>query len=107
MSSKIVLVNDGNFQTEVLNSNATVLVDLYATWCGPCKMLTPIMEELANDLDGQVKICKLDVDESPQIAGQYKVMSVPTIMVFRNGELLAQESGANGKLHYLSLLKSL
>jgi len=76
-------VNDKNFDDEIANSENIVVVDFWAPWCGPCKMLTPVIEELANEMGTKVKFAKVNVDESPMIASKYKISSIPTVMVFR------------------------
>ena len=83
-----------NFEEEVLKSEIPVLVDFYADWCGPCQMMAPVIEQLAGEYEGRVKIGKLNVDENPDIAVQYKVMSIPTMIIFRNGEVFSKEVGA-------------
>jgi thioredoxin 1 len=106
MASKDVQVfNDLNFETEVLSSNVPVLVDFTATWCGPCKQLAPIVDQLATELAGQVKVGKLDVDDSPITAGKYGVRGVPTVMVFKNGERAAQHVGLTTKQKLIDLVK--
>ncbi len=85
---------DGNFEEEVLNSDVPVLVDFYADWCGPCKMIAPIVEALAKDYDGKVKIGKLDVDSNGATAQKYKVMSIPTIILFKDGKAVDTLVGA-------------
>lgn len=87
-------LTDENFKSEVLQSDLPVVVDIYATWCGPCKMVAPILEELSKELAGKIKIGKLDVDESPQTPGKYGVMSVPTLMFFKKGQVMDQVVGA-------------
>lgn len=77
---------DANFKTEVLESDKLVLVDFYADWCGPCKMMAPIIDELAKEYDGVVKIGKLNVDDNPNTAAQYRVMTIPTMIIYKNGE---------------------
>lgn len=77
---------DLTFQEEVINSDTPVLVDFWATWCGPCKMLAPVIEEVANNLDGKVKVFKLDVDENPGVAGQFGISSIPTMILFNEGK---------------------
>jgi thioredoxin 1 len=84
---------DTNFQSEVLQSDLPVLVDFTATWCGPCKALAPIVEKLADEFEGKVKVGKLDIDAAKQIAVQYRVRSVPTVMVFRGGQKTAEHVG--------------
>ena len=81
----IITLNEKNFQQEVLDSDQPVLVDFWAPWCGPCKMMAPILEELAGDLDGKVKIAKLNTDENPTVAGNYGITGIPTLIIFKNG----------------------
>lgn len=85
MEEIMIIVNDSNFKEEVLDAALPVLVDFYADWCGPCKMMSPVVEELAKEYDGRVKIVKINVDNSPETAGKYNVMSIPTFILFRNG----------------------
>ncbi len=88
---------DDNFDAEVLKSDVPVLVDFFATWCGPCKMLAPVMEELAEEYDGKVKIGKVDVDEAGGTASTYQVLSVPTVLLFKNGAPVEQFVGFQPK----------
>lgn len=90
-------VNEANFQSEVLNSNLPVLVDFGAVWCGPCKMLDPIVDQIAKEWDGKVKVVKLDVDNNPELAMRYQVMGVPTLMMFVKGEPLERVTGYQPK----------
>lgn len=83
-----------NFDKEVLGSDTPVLVDFYADWCGPCKMMMPVVEKMAEAYDGKIKIGKLNVDENNAIAGKYGVMSIPSFMVFKNGEVVNSSTGA-------------
>ncbi len=85
--------NDENFQTEVIDSELPVMVDFYATWCGPCKALTPIVEKLAGDYEGKLKVGKLNIDEAPQTPGQFAVRAVPTIVFFKGGQAVDQMVG--------------
>lgn len=78
---------DENFETEVIKSAVPVLVDFWATWCGPCQMMAPVIEELTKELEGKIKVGKLSVDEAPKTAEKYNVMSVPTLILFKNGEV--------------------
>lgn len=90
-------LNDANFDQEVLKSNIPVLVDFWAAWCGPCRMVGPIIEELANDYQGKVKMTKLDVDANPQKSGQFGIRSIPTMMIFKNGQIVDTLIGAMPK----------
>jgi thioredoxin 1 len=94
---KPVEVTDGNFKNEVLDSQTPVLVDFWATWCGPCKMIAPIIEELAGEYDGKMKFGKLDVDSNPQISMQFGIRSIPTMLVFKGGKVVEQIVGAMPK----------
>ena len=90
-------VSDSNFEAEVLKSAEPVVVDFWAEWCGPCKMIAPALEELAGTMNGKVKIVKLNVDENPATAAKYGIMSIPTLMLFKNGELASRQVGAAPK----------
>ncbi len=89
--------NQDNFQTDVLKSDKPVLVDFWATWCGPCRMIAPVVEQLASEYEGRAKVGKLDVDENPDIARQYGVMSIPTLAVIKNGQVVSKVVGAYPK----------
>lgn len=92
-----------NFRREVLEYEGTAMVDFWASWCGPCQMVGPIIEEIAEEVK-DVKVCKVNVDEQPDIAGKYNVMSIPTIIVFKNGEPSVVSVGAKPKAELLALL---
>lgn len=87
-------ITDSNFQEEVLKSSVPVLIDFWATWCGPCRMIAPIVEEMAKEYEGKAKICKLDVDNNQQTAMQYGIRSIPTIMIFKGGQVVDSIIGA-------------
>ena len=91
---KYVTLNAENFKTEVVESDRPVLVDFWAAWCGPCRMIAPAIEELAEEFDGVAKIAKLDVDAEPEIAGSLGIQSIPTLLFFRNGEVVDAAVGA-------------
>ena len=88
-----VILTKENFETEVLKSDIPVLVDFWATWCGPCMMLSPVIAELAEELKGKVKVGKVNVDEQNELAMQYRVASIPTLLLFKNGELVKTSVG--------------
>ena len=90
-------VSDKDFETEVLKSTEPVVVDFWAEWCGPCRMIAPALEEIAGTMNGKVKIVKLNVDENPATASKYGIMSIPTLMIFKNGELASRQVGAAPK----------
>ena len=93
----VAKVSDTSFDSDVLKSNEPVLVDFWAEWCGPCRMVAPVLEEVAGELEGKLKIVKLNVDENPQTASKYGIMSIPTLMIFKNGELASRQVGAAPK----------
>jgi thioredoxin 1 len=95
---------DANFSNDVLQSDVPVLVDFSATWCGPCKALSPIVEKLADELSGKVKVGKCDIDDSPNTAQQFGVRSVPTVMVFKNGQKVAQHVGLTNRDKLVALI---
>ncbi len=94
---KVLYFNDSNFTEDVINSDQPVLVDFWAEWCGPCHMLAPTVKELARDFDSQIKVGKLDVDNNPTTAAQYGIRSIPTLILFKNGQEITRLSGARAK----------
>src|SRR5918911_543692 len=93
----VAKVSDKDFEAEVLKSAEPVVVDFWAEWCGPCKMIAPALEEIAGTMNGKVKIVKLNVDENPQTAAKYGIMSIPTLMIFKAGQLASRQIGAAPK----------
>lgn len=104
---KPVTITDDNFEAEVLNSELPVLIDFWAAWCGPCKMIAPIVEELATEYDGKVKIGKLDVDDNQQTAIKYGVRSIPTVLLLQNGEVRDTIIGAVPKSVFVEKINAL
>lgn len=95
-----------DFQKEVLDSEIPVLVDFYADWCGPCKMMSPVLEQISNELEGRIKVGKVNVDDEPELAGQYKVMSIPNFVLIQNGKMVDQVIGAVPKEQMMSKIKA-
>jgi thioredoxin 1 len=95
--SKPITVDDSNFDQMVLKAETPVLVDFWATWCGPCRMVAPVVEELAQEYEGRVSFAKLDVDHNPQIASRYGIMSIPTLLLFKKGEPVSHVVGFRPK----------
>ena len=96
-SPLIVTLTENNFESEALKSSSPVLVDFWAEWCGPCKMIAPVLDELASEYQGKVKIGKVNVDEHQRLAAQYNVTAIPTLLVIKNGEVAEQMVGAKSK----------
>jgi thioredoxin 1 len=103
--SGLLHVNDKNFAEEVLNADLPVLVDFWATWCGPCRSISPIIEELAKEFTGRVKVTKLNVDESPATPSQYGVRGIPTLILFKGGKILDQIIGAVPKTRLIAMIE--
>lgn len=101
------VITDANFETEVLEKKGVVMVDFWAPWCGPCQMVGPVVSEIAKDYDGKAIVGKLNVDDNPQTAGKYGVMSIPTIIIFKDGEVTDTFVGVQSKEVLNEKLKSL
>ena len=106
MSENIVSVTDGTFEDEVLKSDVPVLVDYWAEWCGPCKMIAPVLEEIADEYNGKLKICKLNIDENAQTPPKFNIRGIPTLMLFKNGNVDATKVGALSKSQLTAFLDS-
>ena len=101
----ITNLSKDNYKKEVLDTDKTILIDFWASWCGPCKMLSPIIDEVANEVADNIKICKVNIDEQQDLATQFGIMSIPTLMVFKNGELVKRETGLRNKSAIFELMK--
>ena len=104
MGKNVLAFNDQNFEAEVLKSDVPVLVDFTATWCGPCRALAPIVEKVADEFQGKVKVGKLDIDDSPGISAKYGIRSVPTVLVFEGGAKKAQHVGLTTRDKLVALI---
>ena len=101
------IFTDTNFNTEVIESKIPVLVDFWATWCGPCLMAAPIIEELAKELEGKVKVGKMNVDENPETPLKFNIMSIPTVIIFKDGKEVGRQMGFSNKEEYLKLISNI
>lgn len=106
MSEHIVHTTDADFENDVLKSDVPVLVDYWAEWCGPCKMIAPILDEIAPNYDGKLKIVKLNIDENPQTPPKFGIRGIPTLMLFKGGQVEGQKVGALSKSQLTSFLDS-
>lgn len=106
MSNQIVYVTDDSFEQDVLKSDIPVLVDYWAEWCGPCKMIAPILEEIVGDYEGKVKIAKLNIDENPNTPPKFGIRGIPTLMIFKGGEVEATKVGALSKSQLTAFIES-
>lgn len=103
-NGKVITLTSANFDQEVINSSQAVLVDFWAPWCGPCRAVGPLIDELAEEYDGKAKIAKLNVDDEGELAAKYKIMSIPTIMIFKKGEVVEKLLGARSKSELSELI---
>ncbi len=106
MANNVIEITTENFENEVLKADVPVLVDFWAVWCGPCKMVSPIIDELADDFEGRAKVGKVNVDEQMELAEKFKVMTIPTVMVFKNGEMVEKSVGAKAKADFAQMLEN-
>ncbi len=106
MSDKIVYLTDDSFEAEVLQSDLPVLVDYWADWCGPCKMIAPVLEEIAEEYDGRLKVAKLNIDENTATTPKYGIRGIPTLMLFKDGNVEATKVGALSKSQLTAFIDS-
>ena len=106
MSDSIVHVTDSSFETDVLGSEVPVLVDFWAEWCGPCKMIAPVIAEIAEEYEGKLKVCKMDVDANTETAPKFGIRGIPTLMIFKNGNAEATKVGALSKTQLNEFISS-
>jgi len=105
MGDNTIQITDAQFQDEVLNSDLPVVVDFWAPWCGPCKMIGPVLEDVAGDMEGKIKVVKVNVDENPDTAPKYNVRGIPTLLVVKGGEVVATKVGAVSKSQLVDFIE--
>lgn len=101
----VITLNKNNFESEVLNSNKTVLIDFWASWCGPCRMMSPVIDQIAEEMGDNIKVGKINIDEERDLAIQYEVMSIPAFIVFKGGKEIGRSIGVQDKEEIKSMLK--
>lgn len=101
----VINLNEKNFEEEVLKSEKTVLIDFWASWCGPCRMMSPVVDEIAGEMKDSVKVCKINIDEEQNLAVKYNVMSIPTFVVLKNGKEVGRTVGVQDKQEIIKMLK--
>lgn len=106
MSNGVLEVSNDNFESEVVNSEKPVLVDFWAEWCGPCKQIAPVVEEIAGEHSDKLKVCKMDVDANRDTAVQFGIRSIPTLLIFKNGEVAGSQIGAVSKQQLLEFIQA-
>ncbi|KNY27000.1 thioredoxin [Pseudobacteroides cellulosolvens] len=104
-SEKVLIITKDNFENEVIKSDKPVLVDFWASWCGPCMTIGPIIDSLADEYEGKVKVCKVNVDNEGELTRKYRVMSIPTILVFKNGEVADKVVGSRSKSEFQDVIE--
>lgn len=105
--SKAIEITEQNFKQEVLDSDVVVMIDFWASWCGPCRMVSPVIDEIAKDFGEKIKVGKVNFDEQPSLAEKFKIMSIPTIMIFSKGEAADKAVGVRDKAEYVSMIEKL
>lgn len=101
----VISLNEKNFEEEVLKTEKTVLIDFWASWCGPCKMMSPVIDKIAEEMQDKVKVCKINIDEEQNLAVKYNVMSIPTFIVLKNGKEVGRSVGVQDKSEILAMIR--
>ena len=101
----VINLNENNFEEEVLKSQKTVLIDFWASWCGPCKMMSPVIDAIAEEMKDEIKVCKINIDEQQNLAVKYNVMSIPTFVVIKQGKEVARSVGVQDKSEIIGMIK--